>query len=128
MPATPAHVAPLVIEGLQLGRVAVGAALLARPGLVPGVLGVDAAASSHLGWALQMLGAREVALGLGGVAAGRAGSGRLWLQAGLFSDAVDALAVAAAVGSGRVRRGTGAAVVALAVAAVAAQAAALGRR
>jgi hypothetical protein len=121
---------PAVLEQLHLGRAAVGVALLARPALLPGLVGADRDAASHLGWALRMLGAREVALGLGAAGAGRAGprESRRWLQAGLFSDAVDAFAVAAAVGSGRVRPGVGGAVVAVACVAVAAQAGALGRR
>lgn len=122
---------PSAVQQLGVGRAAVGTALLLRPGLVPGLLGVEAATSAHVVWVLQMLGAREVALGLGSVAAARAGGRpalRPWLLAGLFSDAVDALTVGAAVGSGRVRRGSGAALVAVAATAVAVEAAALGRR
>jgi hypothetical protein len=44
---------------------------------------------------------------------------RLWLAAGVLSDAVDALAVAGAVARGRVRSGAGGAVLAVAVAAAA---------
>ena len=122
---------PVVRQQLALGRAAVGAALVLRPGLLPRVLGADPASSSHLAWVQQMLGAREIGLGLGAAAAGRAGDRRAerpWLLAGLLSDGVDAVAIASAVGSGRVRRGPGAAVVAVACAAVAVQAGALGRR
>jgi len=118
-------------ERMSMGRVGVGLALLLRPRLVPGLLGVDSATSTRISWVLQMLGAREVALGVGSVVAGRSGdrrSARTWLVAGLCCDAVDALVVASAVGRGRLRGAPGAAVVAVAAGAVAVQAAELGRR
>lgn len=113
-----------------LGRAGVGVSMLARPWLMPQLLGVPARARADLGWAVQMLGARELALGIGSVVARRAGdrrAARTWLLAGLVCDLVDAVALAAAVGSGRVRPGPGAGVVAAAAAAVAVQAAELRR-
>jgi len=104
-------------RGLAAGRTAVGVTMLTRPLLVPTVLGVDAVSSARMAWAVQMLGAREVALGLGALL-GR-GDRRLWAAAGLLSDAVDAVAVAAAVGQGHVRRSTGAGLVVVAAGAAA---------
>jgi len=78
-----------------------------------------------MSWAVQMLGAREVALGLGTLAALRGGAGRglrLWLMAGLLADATDAVVVWAAVGRGRLSRGSGTVLVAVAGAAAALQA------
>ena len=116
---------------LGLARTGVGLSMLVRPGLVPAVLGVDAPARSAMAWAMQMLGAREIAVGLGGAAAARQGdpgTARAWLAAGLLCDAVDAVAVANAVGRGRLQPVAGGALIAAAVAATALQAAALGRR
>ncbi|MDP3712838.1 MAG: hypothetical protein Q8R60_10205 [Mycobacteriales bacterium] len=109
--------------------------MLTRPSLVPTALGVDSASAQRMDWAVQMLGAREVSLGLGAVAAGgaarRSGDGRparLWLAAGLLADAVDAAAVARAVGAGRLSKGTGGALVLIAAAAAGVQARELAHR
>jgi hypothetical protein len=109
-------------ERLALSRAGVGAVMLTRPRLVPGLLGVDSATSARMGWAMQMLGAREMALGLGTWSALRSGdarAARLWLAAGVLSDAVDALTVGAAVVRGRLSAGAGSALVAVAGAATA---------
>ena len=118
----------LSVERLALGRAAVGVSMLARPTLLPRLLGVDSATATRMAWSSQMLGAREVALGLGTWTALRqqnARAARLWLMAGLLSDGVDALAVGAAAAGGRLNRLAGAGVVAVAGGAVAAQVAAL---
>ena len=101
---------------LAVGRTAVGATMLARPALIPRVLGVEPEAAATMSWAMQMLGAREVALA-GGALAGRK-QPRLWLAAGLLSDAVDVVAVGAAVRQQRLRVGTGGGLVLLALSAV----------
>lgn len=120
---------------LGLARTGVGVVMLTRPSVVPTALGVDPASAERMDWAVQMLGAREVSLGLGAVLAGRAArrSGdarpaRLWLAAGLLADAVDAVAVARAVGAGRLSKGTGGALVLIAAAAAGTQARGLSRR
>lgn len=113
---------------LSLGRAGVGVTMLARPTAVPSLLGVDPATSQRMAWAMQMLGGREVALGLGAWAALRGGdprAARLWLGAGLLADTADALALAYAVGRGRVATTSGAGAVAIAVGAAAIQAGAL---
>lgn len=111
--------ARVALLALGLGRAAAGTTMLVRPGLLPRAVGGAGAPA----WLVQMLGAREVAVGLGGARC----AGPAWLAAGLLCDAVDAVAVAGAIGRGRVRSGPGAAVVAVAVAAVAVQAAELAR-
>ena len=114
----------LSVERLSLGRAAAGVSMLTQPRMLPGLLGVDSAAASRMSWSTQMLGAREVALGLGTFVALRKGeprAARLWLMAGLLSDAVDALAVGAAVARGRVSKITGPVVVGIAASAVYAQ-------
>jgi hypothetical protein len=120
---------------LGAGRTAVGVVMLTRPALVPQALGVDRATADRMAWSVQMLGAREVALGLGAVAAGRQAAragdrsaSRLWLLGGLLADAVDALAVARAVGQGRLATPAGGALVAVAATAAGIQARELSRR
>ena len=111
---TPAH--------LALGRTGAGAVMVVRPRAVPQALGVDSATATRMAWAVQMLGAREIALGLGTYAALRSpdrAASRLWLAGGVLSDGVDAVAVAGALLKGRVSKGTGLAVVAVAASAVA---------
>ena len=71
-------------------RVAVGAALVARPAMA----GAQDATSRLL---VRTIGVRDVALGLGTLSAGRGGRTG-WMRAGLGSDVAD---VALAVGSGR---------------------------
>ena len=99
-------------RGLALGRTAVGVTMLTRPGLVPQLLGTPTDAHESMAWAVQMLGAREVALGVGALASRR--ESRLWHAAGLLSDAVDAVAVASALRKGRVRATTGVGLVVIA--------------
>lgn len=107
---------------LSSTRAAAGAVMLLAPTVLPRALGADAASARATSWAVQMLGVREVALGLGAVRAlrtGRGEAGRPWVAAGLLCDAVDAVAVLAAVGRHRVRPLPGLAVVATAAAAAA---------
>lgn len=112
-------------RGLAAGRTAVGLTMLARPELVPTALGVDREAAGELGWAVQMLGAREVALGLGALLGRR--ERRLWAAAGLLCDAVDAVVIASALGRGRLRAAPGAGAVVVAAGAAAVGAGALRR-
>jgi hypothetical protein len=117
----------LSVERLSLARAAVGVSMITRPAMSPGLLGIDSATAARMAWNTQMLGGREVALGLGTWAALRrdarsGGSGaRLWVMAGLLSDAVDALAIGAAVVRGRVSKPRGGVAVAAAGGAVYAQ-------
>jgi hypothetical protein len=114
----------LTVESLSIGRAAAGVSMVARPRMLPTSLGVDSAAAARTAWVTQMLGAREIALGLGTLVASRGSdrrAARLWLYAGLLSDAVDALAVGTAVAQGRVSKAAGGALVAVAGGAVATQ-------
>lgn len=97
-------------QHLALARVGIGAAMIARPRLVPGVLGVDSATSARMGWSTQMLGVREVALGAGAVVAFRSmdrPAARLWLAAGMLCDTADALAIGGATLKGRLSKPMG---------------------
>ena len=107
---------------LAVGRTAAGATMIIRPRTLTGLLGVDSATGARTAPVTQMLGARDVALGLGTLAALRgsdARAGRTWVAAGVLCDAADALVVGAALVRGRVPAAAGAALVAVALAAVA---------
>lgn len=107
---------------LALGRTGAGASMIVRPRLLPQLMGVDSATATRVGWVVQMLGAREVAVGLGTLAAARTPdrrAARAWIAAGVLCDAVDALAVGGALLRGRVAKGAGAATLAVALGAVA---------
>lgn len=99
---------------LALGRTGAGAVMVARPRLMPETMGVDSASAAKTGWVVQMLGAREIALGLGTLASLRSRDGRAtrtWLLAGVLSDGLDVLAVGGAVAKGRLSKPVGGAVV-----------------
>ncbi len=109
---------------LALARSGAGVSMITQPTVLPRLLGVDSASAATMAWSTRMLGAREIALGLGAFTALRSGDGtssRLWLLAGLFSDGVDALAVAAGTARGRLHPVSGAAVTAVACGAVVVQ-------
>ena len=108
-------------EHLALLRTGAGVVMVGRPRVLPQLMGVDSATATRVGWAVQMLGAREIAIGLGTlVALRRPGSAaaRTWVAAGVLTDALDVLAVGGALARGRVRKSSGAAVLTTATAAV----------
>ncbi|MCW2679550.1 MAG: hypothetical protein JWM62_951 [Frankiales bacterium] len=112
--ATPAH--------LALARTGSGALMVLRPRAVPQALGVDSATATRMAWAVQMLGARELALGIGTWTAMRnpdKAASRLWVAGGVLSDGIDAMAVTAALLKGRVSKSSGLGLVAVAAGAVA---------
>ena len=107
---------------LAAGRTGAGAVMLARPRLMPQVMGVDSASAARSTWVVQMLGAREIALGLGTLASLRMDdrrATRTWLTAGVLCDGLDAVVVGAGVLSGRLSKPVGGAVVLTALAAAA---------
>lgn len=113
---------------LAVGRVGAGASMLVRPRTLPQLLGVDSATSARVGWVVQMLGVRDLALGVGTLISLRGGeraATRTWLTMGVLCDAVDGLAISGAMLRGRVSKAGGLAAVAVAAAAVAVGAAAL---
>lgn len=105
---------------LAVGRTGAGVVMVARPRLLPQALGVDSATATRTAWVVQMVGAREIALGLGTLTALRAPDGRAartWVAAGVLSDGLDVLAIGAAVLRGRLSRPVGGGVVLTALAA-----------
>ena len=92
-----------MVRQLAVGRVAFAAVFLAAP--VPGVrlLGTDTATAQRVSWLTRMMAVRDGALGVGALSAARSGHPRPWLIAGAVSDAVDAVVIAGALNSGRVK-------------------------
>jgi hypothetical protein len=107
------------IRLLAAGRAGFGLLLMARPRTLTTPAGIDELTGARLSWVVRMLGAREVGIGVGAFGRPRALG---WMLAGLFSDATDAVSIAAAVRSRRVGPVWGVSVVGIALAAVAVQA------
>lgn len=111
---TPSH--------LAWGRVGAGASMVVRPRMLPTLMGADSATATRTGWAVQMLGIRDLALGVGTLVALRGqdrAATRTWLTMGVLCDAVDALAIGGALVKGRVTKAGAAATIAVALGAVA---------
>lgn len=92
-----------VLTALGAGRVVLGAAFLARPTAFPRLMGVDSATAGRVAWQGQMIGAREVGLGVGLLTSLR-GNPAPWLLAGALADAADAVAFSGGARRGDVRR------------------------
>jgi hypothetical protein len=111
------------LSGLLIGaaRTGVGLAFALNPTQSMRFLGVDTATAHRLRWLAQMTAARDIALGVGAVAAAarRQGSGG-WLVAGAACDLADAGAIALAVSRKQVAPLAAGAVIAVAIAASAA--------
>lgn len=84
--------ADLAARGIALARVAIGVGATLAPGLVGRVQFGATSPAQRI--AVRMLGARDLALGIGALLAVRHGSSglRRWVEAGAFADAVDAVA------------------------------------
>jgi hypothetical protein len=77
------------VTGLSLGRIAIGAAALARPDLVARTLGLDPVGQPQAAYMARMFGSREIALGTLTLATrGRGRAGVVLLGVGV--DAADA--------------------------------------
>jgi hypothetical protein len=89
---------------IAAGRAVIGAVIVADPVRAARILGADTATAGRVSWLTRMLGVRDSALGVGGVVALRQGSGAAsWVLAGAVADAVDAVVLAGALKSGRVK-------------------------
>lgn len=93
-------------------RTTVGLALVVTPSTLGRLLGVDRTTARRLAYLSQMIGVRELALGLGTLDALRRDQDtRPWVLGQALSDAGDAAALAVAVRGGKVNRFTGALIV-----------------
>jgi hypothetical protein len=101
---------------IAAGRAVIAASILASPVRSARTLGADTATAQRVTWLTRMMGVRDAAIGVGGVAAlrGKGSDGGPWLLAGAASDAVDALVLAGALKRGRVKGVVPAAIVPLA--------------
>jgi hypothetical protein len=91
---------------LAAGRALIGASIVATPVRSARMFGADTATAQRVTWLTQMMGVRDSAIGVGGLAAARSGGAPAvtgWLLVGAVSDAVDALALGAALKRGRVK-------------------------
>lgn len=92
-----------VVPALGLTRLAIGAGLLVGPAGLGKALGLSADEAKRAGWLARLMGAREIAIGLGTLDAWRTGrpvDG--WVAAQGMSDASDAVAFASVALAGRV--------------------------
>ena len=107
-------------SSLAWGRVGAGSTMVLRPSAVPRLMGLDSATAARAGWAVQMLGIRDLALGVGTLVALRRDrrAARTWMALGAVCDTVDALALGGAALRGRISRTGAAAGVGVAVLAV----------
>jgi hypothetical protein len=87
-----------LVRSLAVGRIVVGAALLAKPEeAARGWIGQRAASYSGTQTAVRAFGARDLSLGAGALAALMAGrDARDWVAAGAFADLADLTATATA--------------------------------
>jgi hypothetical protein len=105
-------------SAIGLGRTVLGLAFALDPSLSVRFLGLDAATARRIGWLAQMTAARDVALGVGTLAAtarGRGSGG--WLLAGAACDLADAAALTGAIARRQVAPVTAGVVIVGAVAA-----------
>lgn len=80
------------------GRVAFGAAVLARPEVLTRGMRIDSSTARRIGWLTRMFGVRDMVLGGGTLyALSRRGAPGPWLVASVLSDATDAAALTAAI-------------------------------
>lgn len=86
------------------GRALIAASILAAPVPAARLLGLDSATARRVTWLSRMMAVRDGALGVGGLDALRRGNdARPWLLGGAASDAVDAVVIAGALSSGRLK-------------------------
>jgi hypothetical protein len=90
----------LINSGIPLGaaRTLVGAAVLARPALLAGGMGVDAATTARTAWIARFFASRDLTLGIGSATGSRACQ-----AAGFASDVSDFFALSAALKAKQVK-------------------------
>lgn len=91
-----------VALGINAGRIALGATVLAFPVGSVRQLGADTSTLTRVSWLIRTAGIRDAALGAGAVASLLGGGGVSWVLAGAACDTVDAVVTAQAVRDHRV--------------------------
>lgn len=92
-----------VVPALGLTRVVIGAGMIVNPAGLGKALGLSEEAARDAGWLARLAGAREIGIGLGTIAAWRAGAPTAgWVAAQAISDGSDAVAFAITAAQGRI--------------------------
>ena len=94
------------VNGLALGRIAIGATALASPSLAAKLFRLDLARNPQLPYLSRMFGSREIALGAITLLA-RGGPRRKLIALGMAVDGADAFAAYDVARSGAVAQSTG---------------------
>jgi hypothetical protein len=103
--------ARLGVLAAAVGRVGVGAALVARPSALPRAVGVDSVSARRMAWLVRLFAVRDAALGAGAAHAVLTGRPvRPWLAAQALSDGSDAVALGMAIRQRQVSAVRGAAI------------------
>ncbi len=85
-----------VVPALGITRLVIGAGMIANPAGLGKALGLSEERAEEAGWLARLAGAREIAIGLGTLAAWRTGAPTAgWVGAQAISDGSDAIAFAA---------------------------------
>ena len=96
-------VPPSVVPALGLTRVVIGAGMIVNPAGLGKALGLSQERAREAGWLARLAGAREIGIGLGTIAAWRAGAPTAgWVAAQAISDGSDAVAFAVSAAQGRI--------------------------
>jgi hypothetical protein len=91
-------------SALCAGRTVLATSMLAAPVATTRLIGLDTATGRRVSWLTRMMAARDGALGIGGLIAVRRGADPTpWVVGGAAADAVDALVIAGAMRTGRLR-------------------------
>lgn len=105
------------VNGLALGRIAIGATALASPSLAAKLFRLDLGRNPQLPYLTRMFGSREIALGVVTLLA-KGNARRKLIALGMAVDGADAFAGVDAVRNGSVSQSTGAFLTAPALGAV----------
>ena len=98
-----------IARRIGLARVGLGIGLLAAPGSVAPLAGIDTGTARRMTWLTRMTAARDLALGTGTLAALRSGGDATrWLALGAAADLGDLVILSGAVRQGRLARVRGA--------------------
>ena len=92
-----------VIPALGITRIVIGAGMIANPAGLGKALGLSEEQAKEAGWLARLAGAREIGIGLGTLAAWRAGAPTAgWVAAQAISDGSDAVAFAVVAAQGKI--------------------------
>jgi hypothetical protein len=92
-----------VVPALGVTRIVIGAGMIVNPAGLGKALGLSDERAKEAGWLARLAGAREIGIGLGTLAAWRAGAPTAgWVAAQAISDGSDAVAFAVVASRGKI--------------------------